>query len=120
VSESVSECLSSSPGDDAEDTREKLATSLHRATAALRATAYHEAGHAVVAFLRGIRTGEVSIVPNYGEGTGGHVLDLPKPGWFNPEWDASARVVERLEGEIVCSHGSGAPAAGHGLPDAAG
>ncbi len=66
----------------------------------LKATAHHEAGHAVARWYQGLKFKEASIVPNSDEGTLGHVLSsLPK--WFDPETDDTARVRLRAEKEII-------------------
>jgi hypothetical protein len=73
-----------------------------------RATAYHEAGHAVALWAQGLRFRRASILPDAKEGTLGHVAHgFPK--WFNPELDCSARhriltenhTVVALAGEIA-------------------
>ncbi len=65
----------------------------------LQSTAYHEAGHAVVAFLlrrRIIR--KVTIVP---EGdTLGHICRSVDKG-FNPEWDTGLEAERKLKKEIM-------------------
>src|SRR4051794_13486154 len=45
-----------------------------RSRAILTATAYHEAGHAAVAFYLDVKLKRVSIVADEQEGSGGHVL----------------------------------------------
>jgi hypothetical protein len=62
---------------------------------ALEATAYHEAGHAVVAWDQHVGLRRISIVPD--RGSAGRVHHAPIWGRYNPEWDASPQV--RLRGE---------------------
>jgi ATP-dependent Zn protease len=52
-------------------------------TRALRATAFHEAGHAVMAYLQRVPFRQVSIVPD--ADTLGHVLFGGWPEWANPD-----------------------------------
>jgi hypothetical protein len=67
----------------------------------LKATAYHEAGHAVASWYQGLKFKEASIVPNSDEGTLGHVLTCRFPKWFDPEIDATPKVRLRAEAEIM-------------------
>ena len=62
---------------------------------ALEATAYHEAGHLVVAWTEGAAIRRVSIVPE--RERAGFVHHSPIMGRFNPEWDNSPQV--RIRGE---------------------
>jgi hypothetical protein len=62
---------------------------------ALEATAYHEAGHLVVAWTEGAAISRVSIVPE--RERAGFVHHSPIMGRFNPEWDNSPQV--RIRGE---------------------
>jgi ATP-dependent Zn protease len=75
------------------------------------ATAYHEAGHAVAAWLRGMKFREVSILPNASANSLGHLLHAGEPRWFHPEYDVSLRTVARVENHIlVCFAGPAAEA----------
>lgn len=49
------------------------------------ATAYHEAGHAVMSALTGRRFIEVTIRPDEDAGNLGSVSHVEFPAWFNPE-----------------------------------
>ena len=60
-------------------------TGSRRITKALRATAYHEAGHAVVAWLQGHGFKGVSIVAAGVEGSVGRVTANRAPPWFRPD-----------------------------------
>jgi ATP-dependent Zn protease len=67
----------------------------------LKEVAYHEAGHAVAAFLMRRRFKKVSIIP---EGNALGCLD--GCGWRskqNPEYDDVARLRNRIEGQIIIS-----------------
>lgn len=74
-----------------------------RVTKRLEATAYHEAGHAVVRFLVQLSFREVTIVPTddtLGCISGGRVLND-----FHPDWDDSPRVKSHLERHILSRYG---------------
>ena len=60
-------------------------TKSEREIAKLRARAYHEAGHAVIALdmRRGVRL--VSIISDEGRGSLGHCQNDRLPNWFNPD-----------------------------------
>ncbi len=75
-------------------------------TTELELTAYHEAGHAVIMILYGIRFERVTIAAD--EDALGHVLRANAP-WFNPDWDTSpfaqhyirARITGSLAGPLA-------------------
>ena len=46
----------------------------------LEATAFHEAGHAMVAFLKRVRIVQISILPDVESGSLGHLLSSGKLG----------------------------------------
>lgn len=61
----------------------------------LVATAYHEAGHAVMAYFEGIRNKGASIKP---EGNASGVCRLQNILWHvNPQWDGTLRMRDRIE-----------------------
>lgn len=62
----------------------------------LRATAYHEAGHAVVALWRGNTPKTITIVPD--ETTLGRVTHAPYPSWFRPDIEATVRIRRLVDG----------------------
>ena len=64
-------------------------------------TAYHEAGHAVVAVALGRRFRSVTIVP--GEDTLGHVLFRPFPKGFHPDFNTDLRTERHARENIQCS-----------------
>jgi hypothetical protein len=53
-------------------------------------TATHEAGHAVIGRLLGLRCGSATIIPNYKEGSAGHAIS-PDPHISIAEWEARGR-----------------------------
>ena len=65
-------------------------------------TAYHEAGHAVMAFELHQRFPYVTIDPD--DNSFGHPR-FPLSRWrnFQPDWDTSSRVIHRLDADIMCS-----------------
>jgi hypothetical protein len=63
----------------------------------LKATAYHEAGHAAIAWIAGRPLRNVTIVPV--EGVSGSCSWARRRG-FHPEWDGSARLQRTCEIEI--------------------
>jgi Peptidase family M41 len=67
----------------------------------LRATAYHEAGHAVAAWKFGLRFKHVTIKAQ--EDTLGHMLHGRSPKWFRPDCDNSDRTRLRAERRIITS-----------------
>lgn len=67
-----------------------------RSAAALRRTAIHEAGHAIAAEAFGIGCSEVSIVPDYEEGTAGHCISPVDPYEIMAVWEE--RRIYRAEG----------------------
>ena len=76
-----------------------------RKTRMLQATAYHEAGHAVVAHLEGIRVKGVSVLPD--ENTSGRIHHANPLAGINLEWDGSWRATKRAESLIrVCLAGA--------------
>jgi len=73
-------------------------------TKALQSTAYHEAGHAVVAWREGIRVNSISIVPE--KDSQGHTSHANPLRGLNLEWDDSDKVRFRMERAImVCLAG---------------
>lgn len=62
----------------------------------LVATAYHEAGHAVIAWANQIGLREASIIPNSTSGTLGHCRHATWPS-FRPDTDNSLRTRRRAE-----------------------
>lgn len=66
----------------------------------LEATAYHEAGHAVMAWLLRLPFKEVSIVPDASQEFRGRILHEPYPKWFNPEVSSTPQVSQRTEAYI--------------------
>jgi hypothetical protein len=72
----------------------------------LKATAYHEAGHAVMAHLRDVPIKCVTIVPE--ENTHGHIEYRRSPKWFHPDIDSdSTRARRRIEAHIQISFAGG-------------
>lgn len=65
------------------------------------ATAYHEAGHAVIAWKRGLKVKSATIVP--GDGFDGRVRHSSALGRINIEFDGSDRARIRVETAIVVS-----------------
>lgn len=66
-----------------------------RTTEELRRLAYHEAGHAVVAYLVKRPFRHVTIIPK--EDTWGHILYTKWPDNFDPENNTDARTQKRIE-----------------------
>src|SRR5262245_41796279 len=64
----------------------------------LKATAYHEAAHALAAFQFDIRVKRVTIIPD-ADSLGHCLSQMPKS--FNPELDLSATNKLRLEHRII-------------------
>jgi hypothetical protein len=64
-------------------------------------TAYHEAGHAVVAIALGRSFRKVTIVPD--EDSLGHVLHRPFPKGFRPDIDVGSRNEHRIRQSVMCS-----------------
>jgi ATP-dependent Zn protease len=69
-------------------------TEKHRRRLPIRLTAYHEGGHAVVAYILHRRFGSISIVPE--EDVEGRIT-LGKAKYIEPDWDTSRRCVIELE-----------------------
>lgn len=67
----------------------------------LRATAHHEAGHAVAAWRFGMRFKHVTL--KAGDGTLGQMLRGRSPKWFKPDMDSSDRTRLRAEHDIIVS-----------------
>ena len=64
------------------------------------AVAYHEAGHAVVAWRRDVKFKHVTIVP---DDSLGMLFHGQSPKWFRPDIDSSPRINLRAESHIVVS-----------------
>ena len=78
-----------------------------RITKAVQSTAYHEAGHAVAAWKKGVRTKKLSIMPDE-DSDGRHERYAYFTG-IRPEWDNSSGVQRRLENmAFVCCAGPAA------------
>lgn len=65
----------------------------------LEATAYHEAGHAVVAVRLGVKVRSVHIIPD-GD-TAGACLGRPFPEWFSPDIELNAKGQDLLDREVM-------------------
>jgi len=65
----------------------------------LEKTAYHEAGHAVIAWLLHRPFVHVSIIPD--DVNLGHLRKTPKPASLHPEYERNARTEGWLRGEIM-------------------
>lgn len=66
----------------------------------LQSTAYHEAGHAIAAWARGLRFRYVTIVPH--DGRLGHIRHA-YPKWFRPDMEFDARHRNLGERHIIMS-----------------
>lgn len=73
-----------------------------RKTLRLERTAYHEAGHAVAAFLMRRRVLSVTIVPDEDAGSLGHNRYGVLPN-IHPDYEIDSRTVRVIEREIVVS-----------------
>lgn len=78
----------------------KRVTSAGRITKALRATAYHEAGHALAAWKERLPISTISIIPDE-DGTLGRVTHQAPPASFQPDIDAGLRVRDRIEKHAI-------------------
>ena len=78
-----------------------MSTKSERARRCLEATAYHEAGHAVVCCREGRRFRRATIEPDGERGTLGHVAGVVQPKWFRPDLELTPRLMIRAESEIV-------------------
>jgi hypothetical protein len=67
----------------------------------LKTTAYHEAGHAVFAWYKGIKIKRVTIIPD--ADSAGHVHHAKVIKGRSPELDNSARNRVRMENQIMIS-----------------
>ena len=65
----------------------------------LESTAYHEAGHGVVAWLKGVRTRKLSIIPD--EGSFGRHIHHPYFSGINLDFDESPRAQRRAENMVL-------------------
>lgn len=74
---------------------------MRRSARELESTAYHEAGHAVIAmhFRRAIRYVTIEATDT----SYGHVLKTPMPPSFDPQNEIDARTMRRIEAEILVS-----------------
>ncbi len=73
-----------------------------KATKSLTATAYHEAGHAVIAWHLRLGIGRVSIVPDPDRGSLGHI-ETKVPRWIDPDVDLSPAAQDWLQRRIQMS-----------------
>jgi ATP-dependent Zn protease len=71
------------------------------ATPKMKATAYHEAGHAVASWRLGEKFKYVTVAPD--ADSIGHVRRERWPKWFHPDFDSSDRIRLRVERHIVIS-----------------
>jgi hypothetical protein len=72
----------------------------------LALTAYHEAGHAVAAFERGVPVHHASIIPT--EGTKGHIRHATTfRRSESPEWDTSPRNRIKAERAVIIAFAGG-------------
>jgi hypothetical protein len=69
-------------------------TEKHHRRPPVKLTAYHEAGHAVIAYILRKRFASISIIPN--EDSEGRV-SIGKAKHIEPDWDTSRRCVTELE-----------------------
>jgi ATP-dependent Zn protease len=72
----------------------------------IKLTAYHEAGHAVVAYYVHRRIRHLSIIPR--EDDLGHMLQGKGPDLKSAEWETSTRTRDRLEESAMISWGGDA------------
>jgi ATP-dependent Zn protease len=77
------------------------APKLVRGLGQLSRTAYHEAGHAVMAYEFGHATHHVTIVPDREVGSLGHHQSAPFPAWLKPDIEINSRTEKRIEQEIL-------------------
>ena len=68
-----------------------------------KATAYHEAGHAVACYYLGVKVKSATVVPDKGQGTHGHVRHEDMYRGLDPEIDLSGRARLRMERSIIIS-----------------
>ncbi len=73
----------------------------------LQSTAYHEAGHAVVAYWRHYPFRLVTIIPNKTRGSLGHVLFKKLRSFNSIEGDITPTLARRIEDNIVISFAGG-------------
>lgn len=66
----------------------------------LAETAYHEAGHAVAAWILGLKFKQVTIHPT-GRGTLGCITELNAPRWFRPDLQMTPRIRVMAERRIL-------------------
>lgn len=71
--------------------------------ARLSQTAYHEAGHAVAAYLQRRRVLYVTIVPEPENNTLGHCALRRPPGWSMPDASNDCKTRARAESQIIIS-----------------
>jgi ATP-dependent Zn protease len=67
----------------------------------LRATAYHEAGHAVVSLERGHSVQSATIIPNEDDGTLGICQNSRPPKWFKPDEGNGFREQRWIEARVI-------------------
>jgi len=83
--------------------RRRSATATAAAGARERATAYHEAGHAVACYYLGVKAKSATIVPDKDQGILGHVRHEDMFRGLNPEIDLSGRARLQMERSIIIS-----------------
>ena len=75
-------------------------TSSDRRAKEHHAVAYHEAGHAVAAWCKELKFRYVTVKPDAGAGSLGHVL-CGFPKWFQPDVESSDRIRLHAERHII-------------------
>jgi hypothetical protein len=68
-----------------------------------KATAYHEAGHAVACYCLGVKVKSATVVPDKDQGTHGHARHENMFRGLDPEIDLSGRVRLQMERKIIIS-----------------
>jgi len=68
-----------------------------------KATAYHEAGHAVACYYLGVKVKSATVVPDKDKGTHGHVRYEKMFRGLDPEIDLSGRARLQMERNIIIS-----------------
>jgi len=70
-----------------------------------QSTAYHEAGHAVMAIDRQVPFNTVSIIPD--DDSWGRVMSRPLPGSFQPDINTDARTRRFIENRVMVMYAGG-------------